>query len=127
MRLLLATFQRRISPVLDTASQFLLVDLGGEEELGRRSVRVETTDPVTRIKRLAGFDADVLICGAVSRPLKAMLASAGLQVIPNTCGPVEEVIRAFATGRLTDGAFLLPGCSGSRRPVRDGRGQGQND
>jgi predicted Fe-Mo cluster-binding NifX family protein len=63
----------------------------------------------------------VLICGAISRPLEAMLLSAGVEVIPQTCGPVEEVLKAFMSGKLTEKAFLMPGCCGRRRRFHDGR------
>jgi len=67
---------------------------------------------------------DVLICGAISRPLEMMLVSEGMQVIPHTCGPVEDVIRAYVSGRLTDQAYLMPGCCGQRRRTRARGGRG---
>jgi len=67
----------------------------------------------------------VLICGALSQALEALLLAAGLQVVPNTCGPVEEVANAYLSGRLTEGAFLMPGCCRRRRRVRRGRPSGR--
>jgi hypothetical protein len=58
---------------------------------------------------------DVLICGAVSRPLELALTLEGIEVIPQTCGKVEQVARAYLAGRLSGDAFLMPGCCTRRR------------
>jgi predicted Fe-Mo cluster-binding NifX family protein len=97
-----------------------VVDVEDGKELRRREECVEKTEPVARAKRVAALGIQVLICGAISQPLEAMLAAAGVRVIPNTCGPVEDVLGAFLSGRLTEQAFLMPGCCGRRR-FRGGR------
>ncbi|MCK4306350.1 MAG: NifB/NifX family molybdenum-iron cluster-binding protein [Candidatus Eisenbacteria sp.] len=118
MTVVIPTFKGRISPVFDVARHLVLVDVEGGKELGRREARFENTGLVERSKRLAELGAHVLICGAISRPLEAILTSAGVWVIPNTCGLVEEVLRAFLSGQLTQQAFLMPGCRGQRRRYR---------
>jgi hypothetical protein len=55
------------------------------------------------------------ICGGISWPLEVMLLSARVEVIPQTCGSVEDVLKAFMSGRLTEQAFVMPGCCGRRR------------
>jgi predicted Fe-Mo cluster-binding NifX family protein len=125
MRVAVSTWSGRVSPVFDVAKHLLLVDLDGEAQSGREEAAIVETEPVARAGRVAQLGVDVLICGAISVPLEAMLISAGVRVIPHTCGPVDEVLQAFAGGRLTDGAFLMPGCCGRRRrfrgPHRGGR------
>ncbi len=115
MRIAIPSWQGRVSPVLDTAGAILLVELARD---GRRS-RAETSLPVTdvfeRAKSLVDLGPDVLICGALSWPLEVALRSAGIRVIPHTCGQVEQVLSAFLDGRLDQGAFLMPGCCGRRR------------
>lgn len=104
--------------MLDVARRFLLLEVDPRQRTTRREVSIEALDPVTRVQQIAALRAQVLICGAVSRPLESMLVSAGVRVIPNTCGEVDEVVAAFLAGRLTDGAFLMPGCTGRRRGHR---------
>ena len=125
MKIAISTWLDRVSPVLDVAKHFLLVEAEHGEELGRRDMPVEETDLSTRAKRIAKLHPDVLICGAISRPFEAMLGSVGIRVIPNTCGPVEEVLRAFLSSELTEQAFLMPGCCGRRRRFCGGRGGGR--
>jgi predicted Fe-Mo cluster-binding NifX family protein len=118
MKVLVPVSRGRISPLLDVAKRFLLVTVDGGRERGRREVSMDEQGIVPRSKRIAQLDTNVLICGAVSRPLEEALASEAVRVIPNTCGPVEEVLEAFRMGQLTDRAFLMPGCSRQRHQTR---------
>jgi predicted Fe-Mo cluster-binding NifX family protein len=125
MRVAVPTWSDRVSPVFDVAKRLLVVDIGGESELSRDEVMVTDSDIAARVARINALGVDVLICGAISMPLEAMLASSGIRVIPQTCGPVEDVLRAFASGRLGDEAFLMPGCCGRRRRSHRGKGGGK--
>ena len=125
MRVAIPTWFCRVSPVFDVAKHLLLVDLDGEAEAGRQEAAIEETELGARARRVAKLGVDVLICGAISAPLEAMLVSSGVRVIPHTCGPTEEVLRAFALGQLPDEAFLMPGCCRRRRRFRAGRRGGQ--
>ncbi|MBN2560238.1 MAG: NifB/NifX family molybdenum-iron cluster-binding protein [Phycisphaerae bacterium] len=123
MRVAVPTWTGRVSPVFDVAKRLLVVTLDGGGEISREEAAIEEGLLTARAKRVAQLGVDVLICGGISVPLEAMLVSAGVRVIPHTCGTVEEVIQAFASGRLTDQTFLMPGCCGRRRRFR-GRHRG---
>jgi len=125
MRVLLPVSRGRISPLLDVARRFLLVNVQRGREIGRSEVSIDKTGLVPRSKRIAQLDAHVIICGAISRPLEQALASEAVWVIPNTCGPAEQVLQAFRLGQLTERAFLMPGCS-RRRHQTQGRHGGGN-
>jgi len=123
MKVVLAIDGDRISPVLDAARCFLLVTASTDGVLIRKEALIADADPVTKAKRIVELGGRVLICGAVSWPLEAMLASAGMRVIANTCGPMDEVIAAFFTGDLTEQAFLMPGCPGRQHRHRHRHGR----
>jgi len=108
--------------VLDVARSLLLVDMDAGLEQKRRLEPLSETGVLTRAGRFKSMLVNVLICGAVSRPLEQALVSSGIQVIPHVCGNVDEVLGAYLAGRLWDRAFLMPGCGGGRR--RWGRGRG---
>ena len=127
MRTAIPISDGRISPVFDAARHLLLVDIQNGGEVWRTEQIVEEPELGPRARRVAELDADVLICGAISRPLEAMLLSAGVEVIPQTCGPVEDVLEAFIAGRLTEQAFVMPGCCGHRRRFRAGGRAGNNN
>lgn len=112
MRIALPIHGERISPVLDAARRFVLVDVEGAVAPVRCEVAAAGTDLVDQARRILATGADVLICGAVSNALGSMLDAAGLRLVPDRCGPVDEVIAAFLNGRLGDREYLLPGCAG---------------
>jgi predicted Fe-Mo cluster-binding NifX family protein len=118
MRIVIPTWRGRISPVFDVARRLLLVDSQDGRQVRREETVVAEAEPLAVAKRVAELGTGVLICGAISRPLEAMLVSAGVRVIPQTCGPVEAVLQAFLAGQLTEQAFLMPGCCGRRRRFR---------
>jgi len=118
MKVVLPTDRDRIAPLLDTARNYLLVTGNAEGAQVRREVVIAVADPVVRIRRIVELGAEFLICGAISWPLEAMMASAGMKVIPNTCGSLDEVIAAFFSGSLTTQAFLMPGCPGRQHRHR---------
>jgi len=124
MRAAIPVSDGRISPVFDAARRLLLVDIENGREVWRTEQIVEESDLSPRARRVAESGAEVLICGAISRPLEAMLSSAGVEVIPQTCGLVEDVLKAFISGRLTERAFVMPGCCGRRRRYARGRHAG---
>lgn len=107
--------------MFDVAQRLLLVDVEDGVERRRGEFPITEEQLGARAMHMADLAVDVLICCAISRPLEAMLVSRGIQVIPQTCGSVEEVLRAFESGQLTEEAFLMPGCCGRRRRFR-GRG-----
>lgn len=121
MRIAISTANERISPVFDVAGRLLVVDVDGDRGLQRTEVVLEDGTLAARARQVAELCVGVLICGAISRPLEMMLASAGVEVRPHTCGDVEEVLHAFCAGQLNDDAFVMPGCCGRRRRFRGGR------
>ncbi len=125
MKVGIPTWSGRISPVFDVARHLLVVDVEGDAEVGRVDAAIEETEPAPRARWVAQLGVNVLICGAVSVPLEAMLVSAGVQVVLHVCGPVEEVLQAFVSGRLTDQTFVMPGCCGQRRRLRGRRRSGR--
>lgn len=125
MKVAVSALAGRISPVFDVARSLTVVDVEDGTEVRREAAILEETEPASRARRVAQLGVKVLICGAISAPLEAMLVSAGVQVILYVCGPVEEVLQAFVSGRLTDQAFLMPGCCGRRQRVRHRRRGGQ--
>jgi predicted Fe-Mo cluster-binding NifX family protein len=118
MKVAVPTWAGRISPVFDVAKRLLVVDIEDDTEIGRDETAIEQKEPVARARRVGELGINVLICGAISGPLEAMLVSTGVRVIPHTCGLVEDVLQAFVSGQLMDEAFMMPGCYGRRQQLR---------
>jgi predicted Fe-Mo cluster-binding NifX family protein len=75
--------------------------------------------------RLAETGADVLICGAISRPLELAVQTAGIELISQVCGDIEQVIATFVSGEFHPDDFLMPGCCGRRQQLRAGQRAGR--
>ena len=118
VRLAIAHWQGRVSPVFDVAASILVIEIDGEREVKRWQTEVDIEDPKARAARLLELGIDVLICGAVSWPLALAIESAGIQLIPQTCGNLESVLSAYIHGQLHQDTFLMPGCRGRCRQLR---------
>jgi predicted Fe-Mo cluster-binding NifX family protein len=122
MRVAIPLRNDRVSPVFDEASRLLLVDIDN----GRERARLEEPFPGTflgrRARRLTELGVNVLICGAISRPLAELIEASGITLVPWTAGPVDEVLEAYLAGRLPDPRWTMPGCGGRRQRHRGGCG-----
>lgn len=115
MRVAIPRWQGRISPVLDSASDLLVIDIEAGQEVRREQRQLGRADPLARAQEIADLGADTVICGALSAPMEARLVSAGVRVIGFTCGPVDDVLGAFLNGDLASRTFVMPGCHRWRR------------
>ena len=111
MKLAIPIWEGKVSPVFDTASRLLVLQIDDRQEVSRFETYLDEQDITRRCLRLRGLEIEVLICGAVSRHLCMMLLStAGIEVIPWVSGPVQEVLNAYLKGELFHSRFLMPGC-----------------
>jgi len=125
MRVALATWNGRISPVFDVARQVLLVDVEDGRANSRHEALLPGTDPQAQADRLGALGPRVLICGAISQAMAAMLAAKGVEVIPFTAGHVEQVLAAWLAGGLPAPAWTMPGCCGRKRRCHGGSAGGR--
>lgn len=112
MKVAVAYYQNRVSPVFDVSDRLCVVDAQDGKETKREYVELMTGNPFLRSKEILSIGTEVLICGAVSKTQETILLNAGIWVIGFTCGDVEHVINAFLQGGLMDGRFSMPGCYG---------------
>lgn len=117
MKVAVSIWNGRVSPVMDTARQLLIVDMADGREISRNVVDIPYVCTSRQAGFMAGLGIDALICGAISRQLELMLAATGIRVCPWARGEVGEVVDAFSNGSLQDECFILPGCGrgGGRR------------
>ncbi len=119
MRIAIPVWGERISPVFDTAEQLLVVDFVGREEIARHRLELADGSLSTRLERLKSSGPEVLLCGAISRPLVDLLDAAGIEVIPFLAGNITDLLEAYLEDRLPDPRYLMPGCGGRKRQRRN--------
>ncbi|MDD5678827.1 MAG: NifB/NifX family molybdenum-iron cluster-binding protein [Kiritimatiellae bacterium] len=126
MKLALATWNGRISPVFDVARQVMMLDVEDDRVVARHEETLPGTEPQAQVGRLATLAPQTLICGAISDPLAGLLVAKGIQVISFISGTVEEVLTAHLSGTLLKPAFAMPGCCGRGGRFRgSGAGHGR--
>ncbi|MBN2061807.1 MAG: NifB/NifX family molybdenum-iron cluster-binding protein [Deltaproteobacteria bacterium] len=109
MRLAIPIWENKVSPLLDTASKFLIIEVDKRKEISRYITPVVKQDLSERCQQLKENGVDILICGALSRKLANMIITSGIIVFPEISGAVDEIIRAYSKGTLLSPKFSLPG------------------
>ena len=126
MKVAVPIWAGRVSPVLDVARRLVVAELEAGNEISRKEEPLAETDIFRRAQRIRELGVDMLICGAVSRPLEDMLRANGVQVIPWICGPVDDVLELFISGQPLSPNYLMPGCRGRGWRLRGRHGRGRS-
>ena len=121
MKVAVPEWKDRVSPVFDTARSVLVVVVDTHKEVRRDRIELRKGPLHGRVEALTNSGVDVLLCGAISRPLYDMLETAGIEVTPFLSGSTEEVLEAFMEERIADPRWLMPGCCGKIRRRQRGR------
>jgi len=124
MKIAIPVWQSNVSSVFDFAHRLLLVELEKGTERSRQEIELTEQSGPERAAKLRQLNVDVLICGAISRPLAFMLSSSGIEVLPFVTGSTEQILDAYKTGQLYQPQYALPGCwEGARGCFRRRRGR----
>lgn len=110
-----ASWNDRIAPVFDVSRSIHLVETEGGRIVRQKAVGVAGDMASLKAACLAELGVGTLVCGAISKPLQVMIAAYGIQVISFVAGDLQEVIQAWAGGRLgVSDDYIMPGCQGNR-------------
>ncbi len=118
MKVALAVWNGRISPVFDVSRHILVLDIEKGAVAGKIEEACVDNNPAHRAYKMAELKVQTLICGAVSQELAGMLAAYDIKMIPFVAGVVEEVIDAYLAGNLPNPNLSMPGCCRRRRLLR---------
>jgi predicted Fe-Mo cluster-binding NifX family protein len=110
-----STWENRIAPVFDVARPVHLLEAEAGRILGEWQEILPDGSPVQKALCLAELGVDTLVCGAITKPLHAMIAAYGIEVIPFVAGDLQEVIQAHLKGSSLGKVFAMPGCCGGGR------------
>jgi len=121
MKVAVTVWEDTVSTVCDFSSRLLVFDVMGDEVKNRSFMPFETGILPEGVNRLKELGVEVLLCGAISRPLERMIRASDVKVIPCLRGSIEEVIGAYLDGGLSDARFTLPGFGPGASRVRGRR------
>jgi predicted Fe-Mo cluster-binding NifX family protein len=110
-----ASWNDRIAPVFDVSRWIQLVETEAGRIVSQNRASVAGETPNQKASRLAELEVATLVCGAISRPMQAIIRAYGIEVIPFIAGNLQEVIQAWLCGKL-DGStdYIMPGCQRGR-------------
>lgn len=109
MKIAIPIYNESVSNVFDFATHLLLVDIENDTETNRSEVVLGNQSLQQRADQLKVLGVDVLVCGAISRELENMVATAGIEILPYVTGRVDDVLQAYLTGQLVKPEFSMPG------------------
>jgi len=109
VKIAIAHWQDRVSPVFDVSDSLFLVDIDKAGRKKHRTVMLTHRHPLQRAREVADLGVDVLICGAISHALERFLIGAGIEVNCFICGNIDVVTEAYFDGQLAQDRFQMPG------------------
>lgn len=127
MKAAFSVWDNRIAPVFDVARQMLLVESRSGRIVSETEEAFPDDFPLRKAIRLAELGIDILICGAVSRPLRETIAAYGIRVIPFVAGELGDVKCAWLSGGDDIRRFAMPGCCGRRKRGSKSQEAGMED
>ena len=123
MKIAISVWGHFVSTVFDFSDHLLIVDVDSGRIKDRLTVHFVENTIIGKAARLRELGVQILLCGAISRPLERVIAVSGMTVVPFLRGTADEILEAYLSGRLRDKSFVLPGCSSAGWHHR-GRGMG---
>jgi len=102
-------FLGRVSPVLDTCTQLLLLGSGGKTENVRKTIPMKGSSIFERAREIQRLGIGVIICGAVGDPFYNLLREADIDLVCGITGDIDDVIEAYSNGTLEQPRFRMPG------------------
>ena len=115
MRVAVAIWNHRISPVFDVSRKIMVLDIENRAVTAKDIQILSGDDPRYKATRLTELNVETLICGAISRPMAKRLTSEGIRLISFVAGDRRQVIDAFLEGRLPTPELAMPGLGGRSR------------
>ncbi|NQT25557.1 NifB/NifX family molybdenum-iron cluster-binding protein [candidate division KSB1 bacterium] len=123
MKIALAVWKNRVSPVFDSTRVVIIVDIENGIVNDKCYVHIQAHMPHNRAVELVELGVNVLICGAISRVYEDMIKMQGIKVIPFIAGDVNQVIESYLKGKLNNRNFRMPGCGNKCRKRFRGEGR----
>ena len=117
MKIAIPIWEGKVSPVFDTASRLLILQVEDKNETSRFETFLDETDLTRRCMRIQALGVDTLICGAISGHFHRMLRADNVEIIPWISGATEDVLKAYLDGEIFNSKFLMPGCHWQRDKI----------
>lgn len=98
-----------VSPVLEEATEFIIVELENGQYEDETRINLNGKSPVSKLQYLVDTGVEMILCGAVSNGYINSITAKGLEVVAWLKGDVDEILRAYISGKLNGDRFRMPG------------------
>lgn len=115
MNVALTIWEDRISPLFDSATMLLIVEVKNGCIVARHHRTIDSEMPISRVSVLSECGIRIIICGAISQFYAHMIEAHGIRIIPFVTGEIERVLDAYLHNALFLPSFRMPGCGKQRR------------
>lgn len=110
MKIAISIWNNSVSNTFDFARKLLLVELENGHEISRLEVPIQAHSLPERLVCLKNRGVNLLICGAISRALACMITSSKIEILPFVTGNIDDVLKAYISGQLSQPRFAMPNC-----------------
>lgn len=110
MKIAIPVSRGRVSPVFDAAARLLVVSYRQRRETERREFVLGALSHDCLADELKQMQIDVLLCAAISEPLRLAIKQSGVGVETHLCGEVDRLLAAYLAGDCRRDEFRMPGC-----------------
>ena len=123
MKVAIPLFGTRIAPRFGFAPEVLVAEINGGSVVGGRTIVTTGINPQQTVALLAGQGVTTIICSGISGFWQNIVAARGIRLIPGVVGEVEDVLTAFAAGKLQPDPVAPAGGRGRHRNRRRSGGR----
>jgi predicted Fe-Mo cluster-binding NifX family protein len=109
IRVAIPIFRSRVSPVLDSCTRVLLVDVEKNREIERKEIYLDELSLTERVTIFQKSRVRTVICGGISDILQNMLRSLDIALVPGIAGEIDQVVAAYLSEGLDKPQFRMPG------------------
>jgi predicted Fe-Mo cluster-binding NifX family protein len=114
-KIAISTWEGRVSPVFDVSRELIVFELCVGQLQARRFHTLLAADSLSKVAQLAELGVELLICGAISEPVKMAIEAQNISVLAFIAGETADVLNAFMLDGLSDYSMRMPGCGRHRR------------
>ena len=114
VRIAIPIFRSRVSPVFDSCTRVLLVDIEHSKEIERSEIYLDQLSITERAAILQKLKVKTIICSGISDVLYHMLQSAKIHLTTGIAGEIDQIVAAYLSKKLNEPRFHMPGFKNSR-------------
>lgn len=108
-RVAIPIFKMKVSPVFDSCTRVLLVDIENNREVDRKEIYLDALSLTERVTILLKTGVSAVICGGISDVMEKILTGTEIDLITSITGEIEDVLQAYLNRGLDHSRFHMPG------------------